>query len=187
MAYKMVIALFLPKGAARHRQHRVSPFTCDAFQRFRQFRQCYAGSRQKMNVVRHDRDGWLTQVERPNAGLVQQAIHRGKRLSGVEGCRREIPMGGQTVTQAPGEEDGPVSLIIVRKPALVESHTRMVRREWRISHQRAGRPGGRTRTWGPPHQGGMVIAASAGAPSHAAIVGGLGPGTTAAVSKTTLS
>src|ERR1017187_10639751 len=95
----------------------------------------------------HVCDGRLAQVKRPNAGFVQQAIHGGKCLSGVEGWRREIPVVGQTVMQAPSEEDGPVRLIIVRKTAPVESHTRIVRREWRISHQRASRPGGRPRTW----------------------------------------
>jgi hypothetical protein len=56
-------------------------------------------------------------------------------------------------TEAPGEENGLVSLIVVGKPASVERHTEIVRRKLRESHQNSrGRPGGRPRTRGsaPP-------------------------------------
>jgi hypothetical protein len=95
----------------------------------------------------------LTQVERPTADFIQQAIHGGKCLTGVQHSRRESPVRGQTVMEAPGEENGLVNLIVVGKPASVERHREIVRRKLRKSHQKSrGRPGGRPRTRGsaPP-------------------------------------
>ena len=110
-----------------------------------------------MNVVGHDRegmqnvvfedsgvvldgfdyhvgDGRLPQVKWPGTGFIQQAIHGGKCMSGVESCRRGSPVAGQTVMETPGEEDGLVRLIIVRKSSPIEGYTRIVRRERRFSH-----------------------------------------------------
>ena len=46
----------------------------------------------------------------------------GKCLSRIDSCRRECPVAGQTVMEAPGEEDGLARLIIVRKSSPIEGH-----------------------------------------------------------------
>jgi hypothetical protein len=71
----------------------------------------------------HVGDGRLAQVEGSTAGFVQQSIHGGKCLSGVERIGRENPVGRQTVMEAPREEDGVFRLINVRKSPPVEGHT----------------------------------------------------------------
>ncbi len=109
-------------------------------------------SSQKMNVVGHDHegmqnivfegggvvldgfdyhvgDGRLPQVKRPGTGFIQQAIHGGKCPSGVEICRRESPVEGQTVMETPGEKNGLIRLVIVRKSAPIEGHIAIVQRE----------------------------------------------------------
>jgi hypothetical protein len=53
---------------------------------------------------------------------------------------------GQTVMEAPSEEDGLVRLIIVRKSSPIEAIPRIVRRETDSLKQEKGRPGGRPRT-----------------------------------------
>jgi hypothetical protein len=84
-------------------------------------------SSQQMNVVGHDHKGMQNIVfevsgvvlngfgyhvgdgrllQRPRTGSIQQAIHSGKCLSGMDSCRRESPVTGQTVMEAPSEEDG---------------------------------------------------------------------------------
>jgi hypothetical protein len=52
--------------------------------------------------------------------------------------------------ETPGEEDGLVRLIIVRKSSPIEGRTGTVRRERRFSHPRKGRPGGRRAQRAPP-------------------------------------
>jgi hypothetical protein len=47
----------------------------------------------------------------------------------MDSCRRESPVTGQTVMEAPSEEDGLVCLIIVRKSSPIEGHSRIVRRD----------------------------------------------------------
>jgi hypothetical protein len=55
-------------------------------------------------------DGRLAEVERTTAGFVQQTIHGGKRLSGVERVRRESPVGRQTAWRPHvGKTEGSVS------------------------------------------------------------------------------
>jgi hypothetical protein len=44
--------------------------------------------------------------------------------------------------ETPGEENGAVRLIVVRKPALIERHTGIVSRGWRISHLKRRPTGG---------------------------------------------
>src|ERR1039458_5776119 len=83
-------------------------------------------------------------------GFLQQAIHGGKCLSRVDGCRRENPVAGQTVMETPGEEDGLVRLVIVRKSSPIEGHTWIVRREGRFLTKEKVRPGGRRAQRAPP-------------------------------------
>jgi hypothetical protein len=71
----------------------------------------------------HSGDGWLPKIQRTGMGFIQQAVHGGKCLSRIDICRRERPVRRQAVVQTPGEEDGLVRLMIVRKPAAVEGHT----------------------------------------------------------------
>jgi hypothetical protein len=78
----------------------------------------------------HVREGRLAKVERSIAGIVQQSIHGGKCLSGVERMGRESSVGRQTVVETPREENGLFHLIKVRKSPPVKRHTGIVRREW---------------------------------------------------------
>jgi hypothetical protein len=100
-----------------------------------------------MNVVRHDYEG-MQYVVFEASGVVRDGFddHGGKCFSRMDPCRRESPVAGQTVMETPGEKDRLVRLILVRKSSPIESHTRRVRRDLRFSHQRKGRPGGRSRT-----------------------------------------
>jgi len=46
--------------------------------------------------------GWLAEVERSGAGLVQKAVQCSKRLAGLECPGREGSMRGQTSVEPPG-------------------------------------------------------------------------------------
>jgi len=95
--HQVVIALFLPKGIAGQSQHRVGPFGRDAFQRLGQFGQCRGCSGRQMNVI-----GMTTKaVERPTAGFVQQSIHGGKCLPGIECSGGKSSVGRQAVVETP--------------------------------------------------------------------------------------
>src|ERR1017187_2632432 len=88
----------------------------------------------------HVCNGWLAQVERTIAGFVQQPVHGGKCLPGVDRAGRESPVGRQTIVETPREEDGPFRVIDVRKSPPGECHTRVVPQAARNSHlQRADR------------------------------------------------
>src|ERR1017187_10360397 len=82
----------------------------------------------------HVCNGWLAQVERTIAGFVQQPVHGGKCLPGVDRAGRESPVGRQTIVETPREEDGPFRVIDVRKSPPGECHTRVVPRALRNSH-----------------------------------------------------
>jgi len=63
-----------------------------------------------MNVI-----GMTTKaVERPTAGFVQQSIHGGECLPGIECSGGKSSVGRQAVVETPSEEDGLVGLIDVR-------------------------------------------------------------------------
>ena len=81
----------------------------------------------------HVCDGRLPKVELSAARFVQQPIHSGESLAGVERRRWESSVGRQSVVEAPSDENGPIRLVIVRKPATIERHTGIVRRGRRIS------------------------------------------------------
>ncbi len=68
----------------------------------------------------------LAQIERSNAGFVQQSIHRGKCLSGVQRLLRKSSVWRQTIVETPSEENWPVRLVDVRKSPAIEGHTGLV-------------------------------------------------------------
>src|SRR5260370_32966402 len=71
----------------------------------------------------HVCDGRLVEVERPTAGFVQQSIHGGKCLPGIERGGWKSSVGRQAVVETPSEEDGLAGLIEVWKSSPVEGHT----------------------------------------------------------------
>jgi hypothetical protein len=70
----------------------------------------------------HVREGRLAEVDRSNAGFVQQSIHSGKCPSRVESLRRESPVRRQTVVEAPREEDRLVNLMAAGRTSYLNSH-----------------------------------------------------------------
>src|ERR1035438_3412197 len=98
----------------------------------------------------HFRDSRLAKVERSTARFVQQSIHGGKRLPGIERGGRERAVRRQTVVETPREENGLFRLVDVRKSPPVERHMRMVRQNGGIlTNEQADRGVGRG-PGGPP-------------------------------------
>ncbi len=70
--------------------------------------------------------GWLPEVERPGAGLLQEAVQCGKGLAGAECPGREGSMRGQTAVEPPGEKNRLFGGGDVRKPAPIKHHAKVV-------------------------------------------------------------
>ncbi len=98
--------------------------------------------------------GWLAEVERAHAGLIQQTVQCGKGLPGGERTPWERSMRGQTAVEPPREKNRLFRGGDVRKPAPVKHHAGIVSRLLRDSLRSGSRsrPGGpaRTRASAPP-------------------------------------
>ncbi len=65
-------------------------------------------------------NGWLAEVERTRASLIQQAVQCDKSLSGGEHPRWERPVRGHTAVEPPREKNRPFRGVEVRKPTPVK-------------------------------------------------------------------
>jgi len=81
-------------------------------------------------------NGWLAEVERPRAGLIQQTVQCGESLSGAERTGRERSMWRQTSIESPSEKNRLFRGVDVRKPTPVKHPTRIVPSRCGISKQR---------------------------------------------------
>lgn len=68
----------------------------------------------------------LAEIERADAALVQQAVHRDEGFAAGESFAGERPVGGEAAVQAEGDEERLAGCIPVREPAGVLFHDEKV-------------------------------------------------------------
>jgi hypothetical protein len=88
------------------------------------------------------------EMERPKPAGIEQAIHSEKRLSGCDGCFRELPTCRQTAAEPERNEQRLPDYMKVRQTALKESH-RTISTRWEPNISAESGSGDPLQAWTP--------------------------------------